>query len=157
MNRRTFVYSALFLVCFMVPFPGKLTAGNDFSSVSGLPRTVLEIKGHQIEVEVATGEAVNTGLMFRIFLADNEGMLFIFEPPRRTGMWMENTLIPLSAAFLNEDGVILNIERMEPLTRDLHLSSGVAAFALEMNQGWFEKNDVKPGDIVRGLPQSDIY
>ena len=155
MNRRTFVSYALFLFCFMVFFPGKSAAVDPRYLVSGLPRTLLEIKELEIEVEVATGEAVNIGMMFRTYLAKNEGMLFVFEPPRRTGMWMENTLIPLSVAFLSEDGIILNIEKMEPLTRDLHLSSGVAAFALEMNQGWFERNDVKPGDAVRGLPKSE--
>lgn len=139
------------IVCFLLCNPVQIAAGKTPSNVNELPRAVLEINEQRIEVEVAAGEAVSTGLMFRTCLGNNEGMLFIFEPPRKTGMWMENTTIPLSVAFIDEDGVILNIEKMKPLTRDLHPSSGVAAFALEMNQGWFEENGIKPGDIVMGL------
>jgi uncharacterized membrane protein (UPF0127 family) len=66
-------------------------------------------------------------------------------------MWMKNTLIPLSVAFLDERGRILNIEDMQPNTRDYHCSKEAARFALEMNLGWFDMNNVKPGDSVRGV------
>ncbi|MFN2269176.1 MAG: DUF192 domain-containing protein [Desulfonatronovibrio sp.] len=151
MNRIVVLFCFNCLVCIILCSPVQIVAGNIHAPENDLPRILLEINEHQIEVEVAANEALNTGLMFRTYLPVNEGMLFVFEPPRRTGMWMKNTLIPLSVAFLNKDGVILNIERMEPLTRKLHFSSGVAAFALEMNQGWFEENNIKPRDIVRGL------
>jgi len=67
-------------------------------------------------------------------------------------MWMMNTLIPLSVAFLDRDGVILNIEDMEPRTTDSHMAAGPAKYAIETNKGWFVEKKVNPGDRVAGIP-----
>ena len=80
--------------------------------------------------------------------------LFLFGEPAYHSMWMKNTLIPLSVAFLDVDGRILNILDMEPQTLDTHTAAGPAVYAIETNKGWFAANKVKPGDKVTGLPGS---
>lgn len=89
--------------------------------------------------------------MFRRSMGVNEGMLFIFPEAANYSMWMMNTYIPLSVAFLDEKGVILNIENMSPRTADAHRSAGAAKYAIETNIGWFAKKKVKRGDRVTGL------
>jgi uncharacterized membrane protein (UPF0127 family) len=112
----------------------------------------LKIKGHTIRVELANNEdARRTGLMFRRSLPDNQGMLFVYETEGRYAMWMKNTYVPLSVAFVDRKGVILNIEDMQPQTLDSHGSAGDAKYSLEMNQGWFSKRGVRKGDRVLGL------
>jgi uncharacterized membrane protein (UPF0127 family) len=80
-------------------------------------------------------------------------MLFIYSEPSYLSMWMKNTLIPLSVAFLDAQGVILNIHDMEPQTEDPHVSAGPAIYAIEVNKGWFAAKNVKAGDKVTGLPK----
>jgi uncharacterized membrane protein (UPF0127 family) len=80
-------------------------------------------------------------------------MLFIFDEPGYHGMWMMNTLIPLSVAFLDGEGRILNIEDMEPQTLDSHAAAGPARYAIEANKGWFAERRIKPGEKVAGLPR----
>ena len=112
----------------------------------------LKINGHSIRAEVAnTEEGRRTGLMFRNSLAENQGMLFIYAQEGRYAMWMKNTNVPLSVAFIDKNGAILNIEDMEPQTEDSHAARGLAKFSLEMNQGWFKKRGIKKGDHVVGL------
>lgn len=112
----------------------------------------LKIKGHGVRAEVAdTEEARMTGLMFRDSLPENRGMLFVYQREERSAMWMKNTYVPLSVAFIDRRGVILNIEDMEPLTLDSHASAGPAKYALEMNRGWFKKRGIRKGDKVLGL------
>jgi len=112
----------------------------------------LKINGHSIRAEVANSEEDRRmGLMFRKSLAENQGMLFIYEKEGRYAMWMKNTNVALSVAFIDRNGAILNIEDMEPQTEDSHGSKGVAKFSLEMNQGWFKKRGIKKGDHVAGL------
>jgi hypothetical protein len=112
----------------------------------------LRIKGHTIRVELADSpETRRTGLMHRRQMGESNGMLFIFEEPSPQAMWMKNTLIPLSVAFIRADGRILNIEDMQPLTEDAHASSGDALFAIEMNLGWFRKRGIAAGDRVEGM------
>jgi uncharacterized membrane protein (UPF0127 family) len=112
----------------------------------------LRIKGHLLRAEVANDEdSRRTGLMFRNHMAENAGMLFIYEAEGRHAMWMKNTLIPLSVAFIDRRGHIINIEDMEPQTEDAHGARAPAAYALEVNQGWFKKRGVKAGDKVDGL------
>ena len=82
-----------------------------------------------------------------------DGMLFIFDDPGYYAMWMKNTLIPLSVAFVDRAGMILNIEDMEPQTLDTHLAAGPALYAIETNKGWFAAHHVKAGDTVTGLPK----
>ena len=112
----------------------------------------LRIKGHEVRAEVAvTEQARLRGLMFRDSLAKNSGMLFAYPHPEVSAMWMKNTKIPLSVAFIDAGGRILNIAEMEPLSEEPHASAGAAAYALEMNLGWFRKNGIKAGDRIEGL------
>ncbi len=119
-----------------------------------LPTTTLRVGSHPLKVEVASNEEQrSTGLMFRKSLPRDEGMLFVFEDPGYYAMWMKNTLIPLSVAFVDREGVILNIADMQPRTLDSHLANGPALYAIETNKGWFESHKVHAGDKVTGLPK----
>lgn len=112
----------------------------------------LRIKGHEIRVEIAnTPESMGKGLMFRDRLAESSGMIFIYTKPDIQAMWMKNTRIPLSVAFADSDGRILNIEDMEPFSEKAHSSRGAAAYALEMNRGWFSRRRIGQGDRIEGL------
>ena len=112
----------------------------------------LRIKQHEIRVEVAnTGQTRLRGLMFRDKLAQNSGMLFLYPRAEASAMWMKNTRIALSVAFIDASGHILNIAEMEPFSEQAHASSGAAAYALEMNRGWFSKRGIKAGDRIEGL------
>ena len=117
-----------------------------------LARQRLQIGMHIIHAEVANDEATRShGLMGRKELAGNDGMLFVFAQPGNYAMWMKNTVIPLSVAFIDANGLILNTEEMKPLTETTHSSAGQAKFALEMNGGWFARKRIQPGDQIRGL------
>ncbi|MET0962920.1 MAG: DUF192 domain-containing protein [Noviherbaspirillum sp.] len=110
---------------------------------------------HVIQAEVAATEAQRQqGLMFREKLGPNAGMVFLFGQPAQVCMWMKNTPLPLSVAFLDERGKILNIEDMQPQTTNSHCAAGPAAFALEMNKGWFAQKNIKPGASIAGLPKA---
>jgi uncharacterized membrane protein (UPF0127 family) len=112
----------------------------------------LRIKKHEIRAEVASTEQDRQrGLMFRDKLAENSAMIFLYPRAETTAMWMKNTRIALSVAFIDAKGRILNIADMEPYSEQAHASSGPATYALEMNQGWFKKRGIKPGDVVEGL------
>lgn len=120
-----------------------------------LPQVRLQIGLRYVQAEVAaTPESRSTGLMHRTELGSNQGMLFIFENTSTQAMWMRNTLIPLSVAFLDEHGVVVNVAEMQPRTETVHASSAPARYALEMNAGWFANAGVRPGDRVRGVPGS---
>ncbi len=117
-----------------------------------MPVSTLSIGMYRINAEVAhTDENRQIGLMFRESMPDNHGMIFVFTREARHCMWMRNTLLPLSVAFLDADGRVLNIEDMTPLTEDSHCASGPARFALEMNQGWFAQRGFDRGARVRGV------
>lgn len=106
-----------------------------------------------IQAEVAASAAEREqGLMFRESMGTNEGMLFLFGAPASACMWMKNTLIPLSVAFIDRDGRIANIEEMKPQTLNSHCSKGAVYYALEMNAGWFKSRNIKPGTTIDGLP-----
>jgi hypothetical protein len=121
--------------------------------VRKFPTTQLNIGIHLIKAEVAQTEAEREqGLMFREKMGDNEGMLFLFGQPAGVCMWMKNTLIPLSVAFMDEKGFIINIEEMKEQTLDSHCAKRAAVYALEMNKGWFKQKNIKPGSKVEGLP-----
>ena len=120
-----------------------------------LQRTTLSVGIHQIDTQVAaTSEQREIGLMYRKEMPQHEGMLFIFENSSRLCFWMKNTLIPLTAAFIADDGTIVNLENMKPQTLDSHCSAKPVRYVLEMNQGWFAKKGVKPGSKVVGRPFS---
>ena len=108
---------------------------------------------HNINAEVAaTPEQREIGLMFRTSMPAGDGMLFVFERPSKQCFWMKNTLIPLSVAFLADDGSVVNVDDMAPQTLDGHCSAKPVRFVLEMNQGWFVKHGIKPGFKLRGAP-----
>jgi uncharacterized protein len=108
---------------------------------------------HNILAEVArTPDERSTGLMFRPSLGANDGMLFVFEQPGQQCFWMKNTLIPLSVAFVADDGAIVNIEHMKPQTLDSHCSAKEVRYVLEMNEGWFARRGIKPGAKLTGAP-----
>ena len=108
---------------------------------------------HVIQAEVAATESEREqGLMYREKLGPNEGMVFLFEAPAHVCMWMKNTLIPLSVAFIDENGRIVNIENMQPQTTDSHCAKKPIRYALEMNRGWFKEKNIKPGSMIQGLP-----
>lgn len=115
----------------------------------GLPALAIGI--HRFYVEVAnTPETRQLGLMNRDTLAPETGMLFVFPEPAVQCMWMKNTRIPLSVAFIDENSRILNIESMKPQTETSHCSRGPALFALEMAQDWFAKRRIEVGERVSG-------
>jgi uncharacterized membrane protein (UPF0127 family) len=108
---------------------------------------------HNIDAEVAqTPDERSTGLMFRTAMGPNEGMLFAFEQAGQQCFWMKNTLLPLSVAFVADDGSIVNIDDMKPQTLDSHCSTKPVRYVLEMNHGWFAKRGIKPGAKLRGVP-----
>lgn len=112
----------------------------------------LSIGIHRIEAEVAASpRMLATGLMNRRSLPAHRGMLFLFPKPERQCMWMRSTLIPLSVAFMDAEGRILNIEDMQPRSETQHCSSGPAVYALELNQGWFKQRGIERGSVVTGL------
>ena len=118
-----------------------------------LKTTTLRIGEHRLKVEVVQNDADRSkGLMYREKLGKDDGMLFIFDEPAYHSMWMKNTLIPLSVAFVDAGGTILNILDMEPQTLDSHASAGPSIYAIETNKGWFEGKRIKAGDKVTGLP-----
>ena len=122
----------------------------DLAHSQGLPTIPLYIKEKEIRVEVArTPEERAVGLMARKHLGKEEGMLFIFEEEGYHSFWMKDTLIPLSIAFIDREGRIVKITDMKPLTLTSHPPPKPILYALEMNQGWFSKNRIKIGDIVR--------
>jgi len=128
-------------------------AGMAQDGPQSLPRIRMNAGIHNIDAELArTPEQRQIGLMFRPVMAANDGMLFAFETPAQQCFWMKNTLIPLDAAFVDDDGSIVNIEHMKPLTLDGHCSAKPVRFVLEMNDGWFAKRGLKPGAKLRGLP-----
>lgn len=118
-----------------------------------LPRAKLSAGMHQIDAQVAgTPGQRATGLMWRREMPQHEGMLFVFDQPSVQCFWMMNTLIPLSAAFLADDGSIVNVADMQARSPESHCSAKPVRYVLEMNQGWFAKKGLKPGDKLSGGP-----
>jgi uncharacterized membrane protein (UPF0127 family) len=119
---------------------------------SNLPRIKLQAGMYQIDTQVAqTPDQRSVGLMFRKDMPQHEGMLFVFEQAATQCFWMKNTLIPLTAAFLTDDGTIVNLADMKPQTTDSHCSEKPVRFVLEMNQGWFAKKGLKAGSRLNGV------
>lgn len=122
---------------------------------AAMPQVELTINKHALTVEVASNDNDRMqGLMHRRMMPENRGMLFVFPNIARHGMWMMNTYIPLSVAFVDDAGVIINIEDMQPHTRDSHSAKSPARYALEMNMGWFRKREIKPGMKIEGLEKA---
>ncbi|MGE5738201.1 MAG: DUF192 domain-containing protein [Betaproteobacteria bacterium] len=117
-----------------------------------LPTRTLTVREQKFVVEVAaTPETRATGLMHRFSLRPDHGMLFVFEAPQPLAFYMRNTYIPLSIAFLDARGRIINIEDMQPKDESTHWSKGMAMYAIEMRQGWFAAKGIGAGDVVEGI------
>lgn len=117
-----------------------------------LPAVSLAAGVHLIRAEVADNDPARArGLMFRRSLGQNQGMLFVFEDAAAHCMWMKNTFIPLSVAFLDDSGTITNIENMQPQTEDAHCAARAVRYALEMEQGWFAQRGIRAGFRLRGI------
>jgi uncharacterized membrane protein (UPF0127 family) len=122
---------------------------------SAMPVMELSAGFHRIEAEVAaTDQNRQIGLMKRQAMPVQHGMLFVFDHENTHCMWMRNTLLPLSVAFMDAEGKIINIEDMQPQTEDNHCARRPARYALEMNLGWFAQRGIKPGVKIGGLDKA---
>ena len=118
-----------------------------------LPRTSITAGMYLIDAQVAmTPREREIGLMFRKEMPVHEGMLFVFEQPATQCFWMKNTILPLTAAFVADDGTIVNLADMKPMTEDSHCSAKPVRYVLEMNVGWFDKRGIKAGARLSGRP-----
>jgi uncharacterized membrane protein (UPF0127 family) len=118
-----------------------------------LPVTKIRVGTHAVDAEVAQDPQQRAlGLMYRFSLPADRGMLFVFPRAEPLGFWMRNTYIPLSIAYLDASGTILNILDMKPHDESSHPSAGPALYALEMRRGWFAERGIGPGTRVTGLP-----
>lgn len=120
-----------------------------------LPVIELSAGFHRIEAEVAhTQQTRMIGLMQRRAMEQQHGMLFVFDAPGQHCMWMKNTLIPLSVAFIDDAGRIVNIEAMQPQTEDNHCAARPVRYALEMNLGWFKRRGLGAGALIAGIERA---
>ncbi len=148
MTIRQYLFAAILVSCAALPHQVVHAQGS-------LPSLNLSINGHTIKAEVAsTVESRMRGLMHREKLGKQDGMLFVFDEVGYHSMWMKNTLIPLSIAFIDEQGRIINIMDMEPHAEILHSATGPARYALETNVGWFKTRNIGPGTAVKGLDKA---
>ena|SRR5208282_1375903 len=126
-------------------------------SAFGLRTADLKISNVPLTVEIAdTPQASENGLMFRGSLPEDRGMLFVYDAdaPKRATFWMKNTKIPLSIAFIDSAGTILEVKSMYPMDESVVSSSSAeVAYALEVNQGWFDRHKISPGDKIDGIPR----
>lgn len=119
-------------------------------SVPSTKTFTLHIGMHRIQAEIAdTPQSRERGLMQRTHLCEHCGMLFVFEEAAKHGFWMKNTPLPLSIAFINAQGIIINIIEMQANTTTIHQAQEDALYALEMNRGWFALRGIKRGDVIR--------
>jgi uncharacterized membrane protein (UPF0127 family) len=145
-NRAKQCAMALFLGAVMA-----ITVGAQGVPQTQLPRATLNAGMHLMQVQLAQDfEQRQIGLMWRKEMPQNEGMLFIFEQAGVQCFWMRNTLIPLSAAFVADDGTIVNLVDMKPMNDSSHCSHKPVRFVLEMNQGWFAKRNIQAGFKLTG-------
>lgn len=131
-------------------------AGLAQAEITQMPRMELTAGFYRLESEVAANDGDRQlGLMGRRSLGANQAMLFVFERVGQHCMWMKNTFLPLSVAFLDKEGRILNIEEMQPQTENNHCAAAPgAAFALEVNQGWFAQKGIKVGQKIGGIERA---
>ena len=150
-GRKAPVIAAAIAIAAALPLPA--SAQQQTGPQPRLPTTQLSAGIHIIRAEVANTDATRRdGLMFRRELPGNDGMLFVFDQPDVQCFWMRNTLLPLSIAFIADDGTIVNIEDMAPQTEDPHCAKKPVRYALEMAQGWFGKHGITAGKKLDGLP-----
>jgi uncharacterized protein len=140
-------------LCYLLCLGGCHSKGG--ASAFGLRTANLRISGAPLTVEIAdTPQALENGLMFRTSLPEDRGMLFVFDEPRKATFWMKNTKIPLSIAFIDSGGSILEIKSMSAFDETVVPSaSDQVAFALEVNQGWFDRHKISAGASIEGIPR----
>ena len=132
---------------------GALPSAQAQTPQSGLPHTRIQAGMYLIDAQVAaTPQQRSIGLMWRQQMPLNEGMLFVFEQPAVQCFWMKNTLLPLTAAFVADDGSIVNLADMQPHSEANHCSAQPVRFVLEMQQGWFAKRGIQAGSKLAGAP-----
>lgn len=140
--KRYFIATSLFLAIYSA-----------FTQAEVLPSISLQAGIYNIQAEVAsTAASRQLGLMHRVYLPANDGMLFVFESKGTHCFWMRNTKIPLTIAFIGDDGKIVNIEEMKPMSDDNHCPTTPVRYALEMNQGWFSHKGIGIGNVISGMP-----
>ncbi|MGL6112606.1 MAG: DUF192 domain-containing protein [Rubrivivax sp.] len=145
------IKSSLPLLGLALAFAGNALAQTE--AQARLDSITLQAGMHNIRAEVArTPLQTQTGMMFRRDMASHEGMLFVFEGLSKRCFWMKNTLLPLSIAFIADDGSIVDLADMQPQSESSHCSSQPVRYALEMNQGWFAKRGIKTGFKLKGAP-----
>jgi len=139
------------IAAFVVALSASFAMAQD--APQNLPTIRLSSGMHVLQVQVAqTPEQQQIGLMFRKTMGTNDGMLFVFDEPRQQCFWMKNTLLPLSVAFIADDGSVVNIDDMKPQTLDSHCSTKPVRYVLEMNVGWYDKRGIKAGSKFLGQP-----
>ena len=151
------IHRSLFLALLPIWFAAPPAAAQPGQQNTGLPTVKLTIGSASLTAEVAATERTREiGLMNRFSLAPDSGMLFVFEGSRPLSFWMRNTYIPLSIAFIDANGTILNIEDMTPKDERSTWSAGAAMYALEMRKGWFAQKGVRAGARVEGLNKAPV-
>jgi uncharacterized protein len=154
MKKRILVV-ALFGLFLPISLPAQ-TAAPDAPAVEPMAKVTLHLGKVSLTTEIAaTSAQQERGLMYVTKLGDNEGMIFLLPQVTTATFWMKNTLIPLSIAFIDKNGVILEIHDMKPMDETITRSdSDKVAYALETNLHWFSLNDVKPGDKIDPAPST---
>ncbi len=138
--------SSRLLIAGLITLAAALPASAQNQPQMNLQRVEITAGMHRIDAQVAIApQARQTGLMHRKDMPAHEGMLFVFEQPATQCFWMKNTLLPLTAAFVADDGTIVNLADMKPQTEDSHCSTKPVRYVLEMNQGWFAQKGIKAG------------
>ena len=154
MNRSTTILLTR-LLCLMI-FSIAVTC-NMAIAKTRLPTLELMAESCRFEVEIAETPALRElGLMNRHALPDNHGMLFVFPETYCHCLWMHNTKIPMSAAFIDEQGIIVNIADMQPNTDDKHCASSSVHYVIEMRSGWFLEKGIGPGSLIKGLDKAPL-
>lgn len=149
-DRMTYVNRFLAFALAALAFEAALAQSGPQGRLATVPITAGM---HVIQAELAvTPQQQMTGMMFRTTMGANEGMLFVNDEPGMRCFWMRNTLLPLTIAFIDDDGTIVNLADMAPRSEASHCSEKPVRFALEMNQGWFAKRGIKAGFKLRGKP-----
>lgn len=142
-------------IALIAPLANAQNVPNSQGATHTATHVALNAGIHRIEAEVAADQPTRMqGLMHRRQMPANHGMLFVFPVADRHCMWMRNTLIPLSVAFLDADGKILNIEQMQAQTEENHCAAAPARFALEMNLGWFAGKGIRVGQRIGGIDKA---
>jgi uncharacterized membrane protein (UPF0127 family) len=126
-----------------------------FAAFAQMPQISLGAGIHVVQAEVAyTNDLRMQGLMFRKSLGPNQGMLFVWPQDEAYCMWMRNTYIPLSVAFIDAKGSIVSVHEMKPQTENSHCAASPARYALEMNAGWFKAKGLQRGARITGLEKA---